>query len=132
MNEKIVLNTNIYFNSFRLILFLVLLLFAAKLRFELGGGWMVDTILMFFCILVVFLYVIPYAAKFKVGNQELAITVYRNCLGSKLIKVKVSGRNNECIFTTAKEKTLTGLAQGGDIVLEGLDADNITVRFVEA
>ncbi|MFN6971627.1 MAG: hypothetical protein ACK4NN_12220 [Rheinheimera sp.] len=132
VNEKIILNTNIYFNIFKLLLFFLLILFAGKLRFELGAGWVVDIIFMMFCILAGFLYVISYTASFKVRNQELTITVYRNFLGSKLIKVKVSRRNNECIFTTAKEKTFTGLAEGGSIVLEGLDTDNITVRFVEA
>lgn len=129
MNEKTLLKTNLYSNIFKLLLLMVLVFFAAKIRFELGAGWLVDTIFISFCILTAFSYAISYTANFKVDNQELIITVYRNLLGFKLIRVKVSSGFTKSIFTTAKKNTLTGLVEKGNIVIEGLDQDNICVTF---
>jgi hypothetical protein len=85
--EKVVLKGKNVTNILKLIILVTAIFFIAKVRFELGGGWLVDSIFIFACSIFAFLYSVSSEAKITCNGEQVKVKLLKNLLGVKFVSI---------------------------------------------
>lgn len=87
IGEKVVLKSSKVINILILIVLIAAIFFIAKMRFELGGGLIVDLVFFPVCILFAFLFHVSSEAEITCNGEQVKIKLMKNLIGVKFISI---------------------------------------------
>ncbi len=130
-NKKIRLKSNMLLSIAKLVVLIVFVFFAAKVRHNAGAGFIVDGVFITVCIFSAFLFVIRYEAILHLNNNVVTFVVHKNLLGLKRISIQYEsgGVHN---FITINGSYLFNCEEGKvDFVFTNLNGNEVYVEVID-
>lgn len=127
IGEKVVLKSNNVINILILIVLIAAVFFIAKMRFELGGGLMVDLIFFPVCILFAFLFHVSSEAEITCNGEQVKIKLMKNLIGVKFVSVSNKNGNLFRKITTLSTINLKQIFENRTLVISNMNQTKVEV-----
>ncbi len=130
-NKKFVLKNNNLTNVLKLIALIAFVFLITKMRFEIGGSWLVDTLFVFTCILLAFLFSVSAEVSTTIDDRYVKVKLIKNLLGVKLVYIY---EKNTVVFrklTTGRTININQVIDDYAIVLPDMNQSTVEVSMLK-
>ena len=130
-NEKFALKNNNLTNVLKLIALITFVFLIAKFRFEIGGSWLVDSLFIFTCILLAFLFSVSSEASITIDDRHVKVKLMKNLLGVKLVSIY---EKNTVVFrklTTGRSVKVNQFFEDNALVISDMNQSKVEVSLLK-
>ncbi|MCT6700507.1 hypothetical protein [Rheinheimera sp. 4Y26] len=130
IGKKVVLKSNNIINFLKIILLIAAVFFISKMRFELGGGLMVDLIFIPVCIFLAFLFNVSSEAKIIFNGEHLKVKLMKNIIGIKIVSVSNKNGNLFRKITTLSTIKIKNIFENRTLVISDMNQSKVEVSII--
>lgn len=130
-NEKFVLKNNSFANFLKLIALIAFVFFIAKMRFEIGGSWLVDSLFIFACILLAFLFSVSAEVSIIIDDRYVKVKLVKNLLGVKLVSIYEENTVLYRKLTTGRSINANQVFDDNALMISDMNQSKVEVRLLE-
>jgi hypothetical protein len=130
IDKKVAFKSNNAINILKLLFLIAVVFLIAKIRFELGGGWMVDSIFISVCIFLAFLFHVSSEAEITCNGDLIKIKLMKNLLGVKVVSISVKNKNLFRKVTTLNVINVEQIFENRTLIISDMNQSKVEVSIL--